>query len=306
MTSAIVVDAVEARLVVLGAGSVVQEYYLPALSMMGKLAAVKIVDENPETISALQGRFPGAQYQCGDYKALLSDGEMRGGNDAVIVALPNALHIEASESALRNGFHVLCEKPLALSASDCTRLARIAAENGRTLKVAMSRRYLPSLMATTELVKSGELGAPGGIEVIDCAPFLWRPQTFSFFEPAAGGILADMGVHYLDYLGTLVGPIEPVSYEDDARDGVESALTYQLRAGNVPIHMRLSRMAGVGGEIRIACERGIIRAKKSEESANLRLSRTKGAKRMVLRPETPVWQCGLAARFSRQLLRDAC
>ena len=271
-------EAVEARLVILGAGSVVHEYYLPALSMMGKLAAVEVVDANPEAISALQRRFPGAQYRCGNYEAILGDSEMRCGNDGVIVALPNALHVEASEGALSSGFHVLCEKPLALSVSDCTRLAKIAAENRRNLKVAMSRRYLPALMAATELMSSGELGVPLRIEVTDCAPFLWRPRTFSFFEPAAGGILADMGVHYLDYLGTLIGALEPVSYEDDFRGGVESAFTYDLRAGDVSIHMGLSRMAVSGAEIRFACEKGIIRIKKSKNRKSSSLAHRKRQK----------------------------
>lgn len=259
-------DAVTGKWIILGGGAVVAEYYLPALTMMGRLGSVAVVEANPETISALRHRFPDACYESAGYESALDRDEARGRTSAAVIALPNALHVSASRLALERGFHVLCEKPLALRTADCALLADLAASRQRSLKVGMSRRYLPSLMAATELVSSGELGAPFRIEVIDCAPFLWRPRTFSFFAPAAGGILADMGVHYLDYLGTLVGPLEPVSYEDDSRGGVESALTYDLRAGDVSVHMRLSRMAVAGAEIRIACERGTIRIKKNEES----------------------------------------
>ena len=207
-------DAV-AELIILGGGAVVAEDYLPALAIMGRLDAVTVVEANPVAIAALRRRFPEVNYEVSGYSSALDDGNAESGTSAAVIALPNALHVAASRIALERGFHVLCEKPLALRAADCALLGDLAASRQRLLKVAMSRRYLPSLMAVTELLSSGELGVPLRIEVLDCAPFLWRPQTFSFFEPAAGGILADMGVHYLDYLSTLVGPLEPVAYEDD-------------------------------------------------------------------------------------------
>jgi nucleoside-diphosphate-sugar epimerase len=60
--------------------------------------------------------------------------------------------------------------------------------------------------------------------------------------------------------------MDPIAYEDDWRGGVESALTYELRAGDVPIRMRLSRTDGSGGEVLIECERGSISIGKTDAS----------------------------------------
>jgi nucleoside-diphosphate-sugar epimerase/predicted dehydrogenase len=277
VNKAILDEAVE-ELIILGGGAVVAEYYLPALTIMGRLDSVTVIEANPQAILALRRSFPHASYEVAAYQTALGGRDPRSQSSAVVVALPNALHVAASQRALDRGFHVLCEKPLALQASDCAPLAHRAASKSRSVKVAMSRRYLPSLMAASELVGSGELGAPRRIEAVDCEPFSWRPQTFSFFEPAAGGILADMGVHYLDYLSTLVGPLEPVRYRDDSHGGVESALTYDLRAGDVPIQIRLSRIVGSSAELRIFCEKGTIRVEKSEEAQIFVLPARQGAK----------------------------
>jgi len=301
------------ELVILGGGAVVAEYYLPALAMMDRLGSVTVVEADPETISALRRRFPDASYQVAGYQTALSGRHARGQRSAVVVALPNALHVAAARRALEQGFHVLCEKPLALQAADCIFLADLAASRKRSLKVAMSRRYLPSLMAAAEFVGSGELGAPLRIEAVDCAPFSWRPQTFSFFELAAGGILADMGVHYLDYLSTLVGPLEPVYYTDDSHGGVESALTYHLRAGDVPINIRLSRIAGLTAELRIFCEKGTICVEKDEESQIFVSPARQGAKEWCFALQRPFsdrdWPidfhggfCEMLADFGRGVL----
>src|SRR5262249_4013528 len=153
--------------------------------------------------------------------------------DCVIVALPNQYHVDAVRLALMKNRHVLCEKPLALKAQDCSALRALAAQNQSQLKVAMSRRYLPSLMLARDIVVGKELGEVRSIEVHACTPFLWQPRSFEFFLPAAGGILADMGVHYLDYLDTLVGELRPLVYFDDAKGGTESSLSYRLAAGDV-------------------------------------------------------------------------
>src|SRR5262249_30911310 len=111
-----------------------------------------------------------------------------------------------------------------------------------------------------------ELGRVLSIVVQDCAPLGWRPSSFAFFSRAAGGILADMGVHYLDYFDTLVGALKPLSYADDAKGGTESGLRYTLVAGDIPIDMRLSRISQLGSYIRINCERGEIHINKADEN----------------------------------------
>lgn len=249
--------------VILGGGSVTAEYYLPALKILGFADRAAIVDPSDTSLSALGRAFPHFKLLQRDHRDFFAAQSSAG--QRVIVALPNHLHVEAVELALAAGHHVLCEKPLCLNAADCARLGQLAARNERGLKVAMSRRYLPSLMLAREMVRAREFGALLSIEIFDCAPFPWRPKSFSFFAPNAGGVLADMGVHYLDYVETLLGPLEPCSYDDDSHGGNESSLKYQLRAGAVPVFMRLSRLDPAGSFIRLQCERGDIRVEKKHE-----------------------------------------
>jgi nucleoside-diphosphate-sugar epimerase/predicted dehydrogenase len=249
--------------VMLGGGSVTAEYYLPALTILGLADRTTVVDPSDGSLEALRCAFTRVNLLRQDHREFFAAQPPAG--QRVIVALPNHLHIEAVEQALSSGHHVLCEKPLCLKAADCARLEELAATKARALKVAMSRRYLPSLMLAREVVLAREFGDLLSIEIFDCAPFPWRPKSFAFFAPGAGGVLADMGVHYLDYVETLLGPLEPSSYEDDSRGGNEANLKYELKAGAVPVSLRLSRLDPAGSFIRLQCERGDIRVEKAHE-----------------------------------------
>lgn len=248
---------------ILGGGSVTAEYYLPALTRLKLADRTTIVDPSDESLESLRREFPQVKLLKQHYGELFAAQEIS--DQRVVVALPNHLHVEAVELALSSGHHVLCEKPLCLNPGDCTRLRELAAHTGRVLRIAMSRRYLPSLMLAREMVLAREFGHLLSIEVSDCAPFPWRPKSFAFFAPNAGGVLADMGVHYLDYVETLTGPLQPVSYDDDWRGGNEASLKYELRAGGVSVSMRLSRLDPAGSFIRLRCERGEIRVEKKNE-----------------------------------------
>ncbi len=256
------------KYLIFGGGSVTTGYYLPALRLMDRLADATVVDPDARLIRLRQPKFGDVEFHDQDYASYLKalSPPRQDEPSCIIVAAPNQLHVDAVRRALDRERHVLCEKPLALRASDCAQLRALADEKQVTLKVAMSRRYLPSLMLARDMVVAKEYGEVRAIEVHDCAPFLWRPRSFAFFSPDAGGVLADMGVHYLDYLDNVIGALKPLAYSDDAKGGIESSLRYSLVAGDVPIEMRLSRIHQSGAYIKIACERGEIRVNKANEN----------------------------------------
>jgi nucleoside-diphosphate-sugar epimerase/predicted dehydrogenase len=208
----------------------------------------------------------GVDVRMQGYAEFLNRLTPAGEADCIIIALPNECHVDAARLALERKLHVLCEKPLALKAQDCSALIGLASKNQRLLKVGMSRRYLPSLMLAHEIVAAKELGDVQSVEVQDCELLGWRPRSFTFFSRAAGGVLADMGVHYLDYLDMVVGILKPLRYCDDAKGGTESSLRYGLAAGDIRIDMRLSRISQSGAYIKINCERGVIRINKTDEN----------------------------------------
>jgi predicted dehydrogenase len=127
---------------------------------------------------------------------------------------PNALHAEPTLAAAGAGRHVLCEKPLGLTAADSLELWREVERAGVVHLCGFNYRFVPAVRLARELLEAGELG-----EVVhfrarylqswgwDADPALWR------FDPgeAGTGALGDLGTHVIDLARYLVGEISSVS-----------------------------------------------------------------------------------------------
>src|ERR1700730_9944753 len=98
------------RLAILGCGAVTEGYHLPAAVVHPDVQVVALVDSNVKRADGLR-QFYGLDCKVtADYRAVLGEAT------AVINALPNALHVSVNVEALEAGVHVLCEKPLAITA----------------------------------------------------------------------------------------------------------------------------------------------------------------------------------------------
>jgi predicted dehydrogenase len=95
----------------------------------------------------------------GSYEELLADPDV----DAVYNPLPNHLHVPWSIRALEAGKHVLCEKPIALSAAEARTLLLARDRTGRLVQEAFMVRTHPQWLAVRELVRSGRIGLPKAI-----------------------------------------------------------------------------------------------------------------------------------------------
>ena len=90
----------------------------------------------------------------GDYDSLIADDRV----DVVYIPLPNHLHLGWAVEAMNNGKHVLCEKPLALNATQAQEMAETAEDNGVILSEAFMYRYHPQQQEVAALVRGGALG----------------------------------------------------------------------------------------------------------------------------------------------------
>jgi 1,5-anhydro-D-fructose reductase (1,5-anhydro-D-mannitol-forming) len=121
--------------------------------------------------------------------------------DAVFVASPDALHCEHTLLALRHGKAVLCEKPLAMNASEAIRMANAARAAGRAFGVAQNFRYNTSLVRMRALLDEGAIGAP----VFASAHFSFQSRNsprmwINDASMACGGPIGDVGIHAIDAL----------------------------------------------------------------------------------------------------------
>jgi predicted dehydrogenase len=133
--------------------------------------------------------------------------------DAVVVAVPNALHAPLTIDALRAGKHVLVEKPMARSAAEAETMLAAALECGRKLMVHFNYRFTAAAMALHRYVDAGELG-----DVYHARSWWHRTRGipglgtwFTSKEAAGGGPLVDLGVHRLDLALWYMGYPAPVT-----------------------------------------------------------------------------------------------
>jgi xylose dehydrogenase (NAD/NADP) len=162
----------------------------------------------------------------GSYDALLADPDI----DVVYIALPNSLHVEWTVRALDAGKHVLCEKPLALTAADVDRVAAAADGARRVATEGFMYRHQPLTHAVQSVVKSGRLGAIRGIKGAFTFP-LTREGDVRLDPALGGGSLWDVGCYPVSYACLLAGepPIEVFGWQQTSAAGVDLEFAGMLR-----------------------------------------------------------------------------
>jgi len=163
------------------------------------------------------------------YDALLEDAEI----DAIYIPLPNHLHAPWTIRAVEHGKHVLCEKPLALSAAECREMERAASANGVKLMEAFMYRFHPRTERAVELVQGGALGAVRAIR--SAFTFrLTRTDDVRLDPAMGGGALMDVGCYCVNVSRTLVGsePVEAQAWATWGPSGVDVEFSGALRFGS--------------------------------------------------------------------------
>jgi len=126
--------------------------------------------------------------------------------DVICICVPNNLHASLAISALENGKHVMCEKPLARSASEAERIVFAAERAGRLIKTGSNHRYFPSVARARKLVVDGVIGelvsfngriGTNGERIKDS--WFWNKEI------CGGGTMLDNGCHLLDIARWLMG-----------------------------------------------------------------------------------------------------
>ena len=138
---------------ILSTADIARKKVIPGMRKAARCEVVAIASRDAAQ-ARRGGRRLGIPRAHGSYEALLADPDV----DAVYIPLPNHLHAEWTIAAARAGKHVLCEKPLAMTAADAERMVDVCAAEGVRLMEAFMYRHHPSWVAADELVASGRIG----------------------------------------------------------------------------------------------------------------------------------------------------
>lgn len=140
-----------------------------------------------------------------DYEALLADPAVT----VVHLTTPNHLHYPQVKAAISAGKHVICEKPLAMTAAQGAELVALAEARGVVHAVNFNVRFYPLCQQARALIAAGELGDPYIIQGCYLQDWLLLPTDWNWrLEPELGGELravADIGSHWLDLLTFISG-----------------------------------------------------------------------------------------------------
>ena len=190
------------RVALFGCGSI-QDFHARGVLEHGD-EIVAVANHREETARAFAERY-GIPRVTTDWEALAADPEV----DAAVVSTPNALHAPQSAALLRNGKHVMVEKPMATSVAGCDEMIAASVDGDAFLMVAHCWRFRDEVRAMRARIAAGELG-----EIVKTHGYGvhagWGPSGwFTDPELAGGGALVDMGVHAIDTARFLLGDPAP-------------------------------------------------------------------------------------------------
>ena len=195
------------RFAIVGCGSIAARH-AAQISRVGKLMAVcDIIQEKANNLAI--------QYQTKHYYSLqdlLQD--EKESIDVVAICTPNGLHAEQSIAAMQNGWHVLCEKPLAIDPAAANEMTAVASATHKKLFVVKSTRFNRSVLALKAALENGQLGKVYSFQ-LNC--FWNRSEAYFKKDPWRGSLQLDGGVlytqfsHYIDVLSWLFGSIKSAS-----------------------------------------------------------------------------------------------
>ncbi len=157
-----------------------------------ELAAVS--SRTQDSASAFAEEF-GIRRSYGSHEALLADRDI----DAVYIASPHEYHLPMALAAIRAGKHVLCEKPLTLTAADSASIYEAAEQRGVFVMEAMWSRFVPATLMAKRWIAEGRIGelrymtASFGYDTP-----VTNPPDRLLCRSSAGGGLYDVGVYGIE------------------------------------------------------------------------------------------------------------
>ncbi|WP_293867786.1 Gfo/Idh/MocA family oxidoreductase [uncultured Alsobacter sp.] len=239
---------------ILGVAKIATQKVIPGMqgSPLLRIEAIASRDQARADAAARELGIPRAH---GSYEALLTDPAI----EAIYNPLPNHLHVPWTVKALEAGKHVLCEKPISLTAEEAKLIGEAEARTGRRAAEAFMIRFHPQWIRAREIVAAGTLGEIRAVNIM----FAYNnvdPANIRNKADIGGGGLYDIGCYAIAGSRFLLGadPIKVVSLID--RDPVMGTdrLTSGLMAypGNVQVTFTVSTQCVLRQKVHVLGTKG--------------------------------------------------
>ncbi len=165
---------------------------------------VAIADQNAD-LARQFGQALGIARAVGDYRSLLDDPSI----DAVHICTPNHTHFPIARDAIAAGKHVICEKPLAMSAAEAESLVGQANARGVVHATSYNLRFYPLVAQMRNMIASGDVGDLLAVQGSYVQDWLFYDTDYNWrLEPEVGGAsraMADIGSHWCDLVEHVTG-----------------------------------------------------------------------------------------------------
>jgi predicted dehydrogenase len=186
------------RIGIIGVGGIAQGRHIPAFLQLNDICEITAVSDVFIERAREIGEKYNIPYVFGHYQDLFSQ------VDAVCICTPNKFHAEITVAAFEAGIHVLCEKPMALTAEECERMVAASKKADKVLAIAYHYRFMKEAQAAKNAMQ--EVGTPLVVRV----QALRRRKVpgwgvFTNKDLQGGGSLIDYGCHLLDLALWLMG-----------------------------------------------------------------------------------------------------
>ena len=193
------------KFAIIGCGRIAERH----AEQITNFAFLQAVCDKVESKANAIGKKFGSKVYTSYENLLLNEKEL----DVISICTPNGLHAEHSIKAFQNGFHVLCEKPMAISVFDCGEMIKEAEKANRRLFVVKQNRYNPPVRAIKEALDQNRLGKVMSIQ-LNC---FWNRDAEYYSQSdwkgtvkLDGGTLFTQFSHFIDLLYWMFGDVKRV------------------------------------------------------------------------------------------------
>lgn len=187
------------RFGIMGTANIARKALIPAMKRAEGVQVVSVASGSGKA-KAFAEEMEIERYHD-SYEAMLADETI----DAVYIPLPNTLHKKWTLEAARNGKHVLCEKPAAITAQDAEEMVRVCEENGVTFMEAFMYQFHPQHNKVRDIIASGEIGEVNHMRSTFSFFMGDKPDNIRLNQELGGGSIWDVGCYCIHSSRLILG-----------------------------------------------------------------------------------------------------